>query len=145
MADMALEKPAALAGAESANADAAFVRAVEKSRAEALEELAELDDYADEIDFPKPTSAAKQMARQIADKLCAAVPRYYSFAPWEGGGVVCQYNGAKGYGVTIYCDHDGGASLFVMHPGGCVYRHRCEHSEEMPLGDIINALKEIPE
>lgn len=121
-----------------------FVREVEKYYAEAMEDFAELDDYADEVGVSRPSPAAKQTAQRIVGKICAAVPRYYSLGPWKDGGVVIEYNNAKKSGVIIYCDKDGGASFFVMHPGGCAYQKRSEDYDETVVGEVIDRLRVMP-
>ena len=92
--------------------------AAQKSLNEALEDLADLDDYAREKSLPPPAPLAKESAREFLRKVAREIPRCYAVSPWDGGKVVVHTRDAKGFGVGVYFNAEGGASCYVTRPKG---------------------------
>ena len=118
-------------------------QASEKSLAEALSELEELDDYAAEEDLPPPSPIAKNIARDILNQLTSILPRYYAVSPWEDGDIVVFSEGS-GSRVSVFCRANGGASLYVNFPNNRDYEHHCTLAEDLPVDSVIDALEKIP-
>ena len=118
-------------------------QASEKSLAEALSELEELDDYAAEEDLPPPSPIAKNIARGILNQLTSILPRYYAVSPWEDGDIVVFSEGS-GSRVSVFCRANGGASLYVNFPNNRDYEHHCTLAEDLPVDSVIDALEKIP-
>ena len=95
--------------ARSSVKPAAFLR-------EALDDLTELDEYAEELDMPPPSQVAKESARAFVEKAVREVPRPYTVSPWDDGKVIVSTLGAKGFAVSIYFNAKGGASCYVVFP-----------------------------
>ena len=83
---------------------------------EALDDLAELDEYAQELDMPPPSPVAKESARAFVEKAVREVPRSYTVSPWDKGKVIVSTSEKEGFGVGIYFNAEGGASCYVIHP-----------------------------
>ena len=83
---------------------------------EALDDLAELDEYAQELDMPPPSPVAKESARAFVEKAVREVPRSYTVSPWDKGKVIVSTSEKEGVGVGIYFNAEGGASCYVIHP-----------------------------
>lgn len=92
----------------SSESQAAFLR-------EALDDMAELDEYADELDLPPPSPIAKESALAFLEKVVREVPRSYTVSPWDGGEVIVS-TGGDGVGVGIYFNAQGGASCHIVYP-----------------------------
>lgn len=105
----AIEQAAKAPVVQSSVGPAAFLR-------EALDELAELDEYAEELDMPPPSTVAKEAARAFVEKAVREVPRSYTVSPWDGGKVIVSTRGKKGCGVGIYFNAEGGASFYNVLP-----------------------------
>ena len=80
---------------------------------EALEDLAELDEYAAELDMPAPDPAAIEAAREFLHQAVRAVPRSYSVSPWGDGSVIVNAQGKKGFSVNVSFETNGSAVCFV--------------------------------
>ena len=124
---------------------ALFVRglATQKSLANALTELEELDDYAAENELTPPAPAAKKFAREILGVLAARAPRHYSVSLWEGGDVIV-YSGNTEWRVSIYCRADGGAACYVSSPNNHDRDSAYQRAQDMPVDRIIDELNLIP-
>ena len=83
---------------------------------EALDDLAELDEYAEELDMPPPSPVAKESARAFVEEAVREVPRSYTVSPWDDGKVIVSTRGRKGFGIGIYFNAEGGASCYVIFP-----------------------------
>ena len=118
-------------------------QASEKSLAEALSELEELDDYAAEEEFSPPSPIAKNIARGILDQLTSILPRYYAISLWEDGDVVVYSAGADSR-ASVFCRADGGASLYVTPPNNRGYEIHCTLAKDLSIDSIIDAMKKIP-
>ena len=117
--------------------------ASEKSLAEALSELEELDDYAAEEEFSPPSPIAKKIARDILNQLTSKLPRYYALSLWEDGDVVVYSAGADSR-ASVFCRANGGASLYVTLPDNHDYEYHYTLAEDLPVDSIIDAMKKIP-
>ena len=115
----------------------------EKSLADALSELEELDDYAAEEELPPPSPTAKKIARNILNHLTSKLPRYYALSLWEDGDVVVFSAGA-GSRVSVFCRANGSASLYVNTPNNRGYEHHYDQVEDLPIDFIIDAMKKVP-
>ena len=120
----------------------AHKNASEKFLAEALDELAELDDYAKEEEFDPPSPIAKELARKLLEELTRELPRYYAVSLWEDGDVVV-YSASAGWRVSIYCRANGGASFYVNSPDKRDYEGHYESASDMPIALIFDALKKL--
>ena len=118
-------------------------RATQKSLANALAELEELDDYAAENELTPPAPAAKKFAREILEVLAARAPRHYSVSLWEEGDVIV-YSGNTEWRVSIYCRADGGAACYVSSPNNHDHDSAYQCAQDMPVNPIIDALNLIP-
>lgn len=108
---------------------------------DAIVEIEDLDDYAAETEMEPLSPVAKKLARRLFDEFFLAVPRRYAFSPWEKGAVIVQANGAKYHSVSVYCRANGGASLYVFRPQGCVQESHYHLPEAIRTDEIIKALK----
>ena len=114
----------------------------EKFLAEALDELAELDDCAEEDEFAPPSPIAKNLARKLLEELTRELPRYYAVSLWEDGDVVI-YAVGSGWRVNIFCRTNGGASFYVNSPDKRDYEGHYETASDMPIALIFDALKKL--
>ena len=113
---------------------------------EALADLADLDDYAKEKSLPPPAPLAKESAQEFLRKVVREVPRCYAVSPWDGGKVVVHTRGAKGFGVGVYFNAEGGASCYVTRPGGeGNEEHHYSRLSGFPNEFILAALRELGE
>ena len=113
---------------------------------EALADLADLDDYAKEKSLPPPAPLAKESAQEFLRKVVREVPRCYAVSPWDGGKVVVHTRGAKGFGVGVYFNAEGGASCYVTRPGvEGNEEHHYSRLSGFPNEFILAALRELGE
>ena len=117
--------------------------AADESLAEALAELAEVDDCAAESDLPPPSPVAKQTARDILEKVARAVPRDYAVSPWDDGAVIVYSSGGIGRRVSILCDSQGDAAYYVVRPDGRNDKGDRRPAGDIPLDFICGALREL--
>ncbi len=118
-------------------------RAINESLDNALNELAELDDYAAESELTPPVPAAKKFAREILGILTSRAPRHYSVSLWEDGDVVI-YSGNTEWRVSVYCRADGGAAFYVSSPNNHDHDSEYQLAQDMPVDPIIDTLNKIP-
>ena len=118
-------------------------QASEKSLADALSELEELDDYAAEEDLPPPSPTAKKIAEDILHHLTSKLPRYYAVSLWEDGDVVV-FSADSGSRASVFCRTNGGVSLYVNFPGNRGYELHYDQAGDLPLDSIIDAMNKIP-
>ena len=118
-------------------------QASEKSLADALSELEELDDYATEEELPPPSPTAKKIARNILNHLTSKLPRYYAVSPWEDGDVVV-FSERAGLRVSVFCRANGGASLYVNTPNNNDYEIHHALAQNLLIDSIIDAMKKVP-
>lgn len=92
---------------------------------EALEDLAELNEYAAELDLPPPAPATKEAARVFLHAAAQKVPRCYAISPWEERTVVVYTQEKPGFRADIFFDDQGGASCLITRPENkkCEQRH----------------------
>ena len=85
---------------------AAFLR-------EALDDLAELDEYAAELNMPPPSTVAKESARAFVEKAVCEVPFRYAISPWDEGKVVVYAQDKQRLRVSAYFNAEGGVSGYI--------------------------------
>lgn len=83
---------------------------------EALEDLAEIDEEADELGLPPASPVAKQSARTFLRQAARKAPCCYAISPWDKGAVVVYAQNQQGSRVDIFFDANGSASCYVNHP-----------------------------
>lgn len=110
---------------------------------EALSELTELDEYADEEGLTKPSSVAKQFAENLLTKLIQERPHSYSVSLWEDGDVVV-YTTGEGWRISVYCRADGGASFYFNSPDERDQESHYQKAQDMPIPLITGTLKKMP-
>ena len=114
--------------------------------AEAMEDLADLDEYAAEKGLPPLSPVAKNAARTFLRKVIPQAPRGYAVSPWDDGAVVVHTRGAKGFGVGVYFNAEGGASCYVTRPeDGENEEHHYARAESVPDEFILAALRGLGE
>ena len=118
--------------------------AAHKSRANALEELAELGGDAVEDGRQPPSPIAEESARLLIEKLARELPRDYSVSLVEDGDVAVYSSGGIGWRVSVYCRANGGASLYVTRPDEASRDSHYRSAQALPVNLIIDALKEMP-
>ena len=104
-----IEQPAPAKSASLTAKQQSFLR-------EALDDLAELDEYAEELDMPPPSPVAKEAAQVFVEQAVREVPRSYTVSPWDEGEVIVSTKNEEGFGVSIFFNANGGASCFIIHP-----------------------------
>ena len=104
-----IEQPAPAKSAPLTAKQQSFLR-------EALDDLAQLDEYAEELDMPPLSPVAKESARAFVEQAVREVSRSYTVSPWDDGKVIVSTQGAKGFAVGIYFNAQGGASCYVIFP-----------------------------
>ena len=112
--------------------------------ASALRELAELDDYALEDERQPPTPVSKELARSLLETLTRIMPRSYALSVGEDGDVVVYSSGGIGWRVSVCCRANGGASLYVTRPDNKSRDFHYRSAKELPVGHVIDALREMP-
>ena len=90
---------------------------------EVLDDLAELGEYAAELDMPAPDPAAVEAARMFLHQAVRAVPRSYGVSPWGDGSVIVNAQGKKGFSVNVSFETNGSAVCFIA-------RQNLKQSEE---------------
>ena len=83
---------------------------------EVLEDLAELDEYAAELDVPPPAPVALEAAKAFLHQAVREAPRHYAVCPWTEGTAVVYTQSKNKYRVDICFDADGSASCFISRP-----------------------------
>ncbi len=119
------------------------LQASEKSLADALSELEELNDYATEEELSPPSPTAKKIAEDILHHLTSKLPRYYAISPWEDGDIVV-FSERAGLRVSVFCRANGGVSLYVNSPHNHDYEIHHTLAQDLPIDSIIDAMKKIP-
>ena len=79
---------------------------------EIAEQFDELDEYADEKDFSRPTNTARETAHRLALSAHCRYSRYYAIYPTLEGGVAVQTTIRKGAVILIDCLPEGGVTIF---------------------------------
>lgn len=123
----------------------AFVSKGERLLAEALGELEELDDYAAEAEMQPPSPVAKKAARFLLKQLARTLPRDYAVSLWEDGDVTVYSSGGLGWRVSVDFHADGGATILVTRPDKRSREQHYESAQDLPIGVVVAALKEMPE
>ena len=118
--------------------------AAQKSRDNALEELAELGGDAIEDGGQPPSPIAEESARLLIEKLARELPRDYSVSLVEDGDVAVYSSGGIGWRVSVYCRANGGASLYVTRPDEASRDSHYRSAQALPVNLIVDALKEMP-
>lgn len=111
---------------------------------EALNELSELDEYADELHLTPPAQAAKEAARAFLQVAVREVPRAYSVSLWEEGAVVVYAQGKKGFRVSVYFDAAESPSCYVTSPPNKgIGKYHFSLAEESANERVFAALRKI--
>ena len=118
--------------------------AAQKSRDDALEELAELSGDAVEDGRQPPSPVAAESARSLIEILARELPRGYLVSLAEDGDVVVYSSGGIGWRVSVCCRANGGASLYVTRPDDKARDLHYRSAKELPVNSVIDALKEMP-
>ena len=109
---------------------------------EALQDLDEVGEYAEEDGLDPPSSVAKEIAKEFIQKLVYKKPRVYDTSLWEDGDIVVYASG-NGYRVSIYCRANGGASLYVNTSERTESAHHYPEARKLPFSLIVDALSKI--
>ena len=83
---------------------------------EVLADLAELDEYAAELDVPPPAPVALEAAKAFLHQAVREAPRHYAVCPWTDGTAVVYTQSKNEYRVDICFDADGSAACFISRP-----------------------------
>lgn len=83
---------------------------------EALGDLAELDEYAAELDVPPPAPVALEAAKAFLHQAVREAPRHYAVCPWIKGTAVVYTQSKNEYRVDICFEADGNAACFISRP-----------------------------
>ena len=113
--------------------------------AELVEAIAELDDvadYADEIEVETPSTAAFDNARRLLKAMYRISPRQYSVYPMPDGYIAIDARGRKGRIAVVMCGSDGGVLCLVTSDGNH-RRARYSAAHNLPDGFIREALDEL--
>lgn len=111
---------------------------------ESLEELAEIDEYAEEKVLPPPAAVAKKSARAFLKKVAPKIPRYYAVSPWEKGEVVVHTQSANGLRMDVFFNADGGASCYFIRPGSKGNEeHHYAHAKHLSYELIFSVLRDF--
>lgn len=107
--------------------------------AEALAELDDVADYADEIEVEVPSAAAFDNARRLLKAMYRISPRGFSVYPATGGHIVIDARGANDNIVVVSCGSDGSV-LCLATIDGEDRRSWYETARTLPDGFISEAL-----
>lgn len=111
---------------------------------EALDDLTELDEYAEELNLTPPAQAAKEAAREFLLMAVREVPRRYAVSLWEEGAVVVYAQGNKGFRVSVYFDADESSSCYVTcPPNKGIGKHHFSLTEENANKRVFDALRSL--
>ena len=110
--------------------------------AEALRDLYQVVDEADEEGFPKPGGAALKNAKRLLREMYAISPRRYEVYPMPDGEVAIDAPDSRGSSVLLLCDSEGGA-LCLVNMKGKHRRARYSTTEALPDGFIREAMAEL--
>ena len=109
---------------------------------DALQELAEVPDYAAEDDLDIPSEIASANAERLLKAMYAISPRRYGVYPVSGARIAIDVRGSNDRGMVVTCDSDGGALCLVSIDGE---RRRARYStaRQLPDGFILEALADL--
>lgn len=110
--------------------------------AEAIAELDDVADYADEIEVETPSSTAFDNARRLLKAMYRISPRQYSVYPMPDGYIAIDARGRKGRIAVVMCGSDGGVLCLVTSEGNH-RRARYSAAHNLPDGFIREALAEL--
>ncbi len=108
----------------------------------ALQELAEVSDYAAEDEIDVPSEIASVNAARLLEAMYAISPRRYGVYPAPGGYVAIDARGPNNRGVVVLCGSAGEAACFITIDGE---RRRARYStaRQLPDGFIREALADL--
>lgn len=109
---------------------------------DALQELAEVSDYAAEDGIDVPSEIASANAERLLKAMYAISPRRYGVYPAPDGYIAIDARGPNDRGMVVTCDSDGGALCLVSIDGE---RRRARYStaRQLPDGFIREALADL--
>ena len=110
--------------------------------AEALRDLHEVVEEAEEEGFPPPKEIALDNAKRLLREMYAITPRRYEVYPMPDGEVAIDAPDGRGSSVLLLCDSDGGA-LCLVNMKGKHRRARYSTTETLPDGFIREAMAEL--
>ena len=107
--------------------------------ADALQELAEVSDYAAEDGLDTPSEIASTNAARLLKAMYAISPRRYGVYPAPDGYVAIDARGINNRIAVVLCGSDGEASCYVIIDGESRWA-RYDTAPELPDGFIREAL-----
>lgn len=110
--------------------------------ADALRDLDEVVDEAEEEGFPTPKEIALDNAKRLLREVYAISPRRFEVYPMPDGEVAIDAPDGKGSSVLLLCDSEGGA-LCLVNMKGKHRRARYSTTETLPDGFIREAMAEL--
>ncbi len=110
--------------------------------ADALQELAEVTDYAEEDGIEAPSEIASANAARLLKAMYAISPRRYGVYPAPGGYVAIDARGVNDRIAVVLCGSAGEASCYVTIDGES-RRARYATTRELPDGFIREALADL--
>lgn len=110
---------------------------------EALEDLAELRDYAAELGLPPPDPAAKKAAQAFLHTAMQSVPRCVAVSPWEKGAVAIYAQDPSGLRVDVLFRPEGGASCYATHPEKGEEEHHYSQAGRVENEWVFGILREL--
>ena len=110
--------------------------------ADALRDLDQVVEEAEEEGFPVPKDIALDNAKRLLRDMYAISPRRYEVYPMPDGEVAIDAPNGRGSSVLLLCDSDGGA-LCLVNMKGKHRRARFSTTETLPDGFIREAIAEL--
>lgn len=108
----------------------------------ALVDLQEASDEANEEGFPCPSDVALLSANRLLREMFKLAPRRYEVYPTSDGEIAIDVPGGFGRSVVVLCDSEGGA-LCLVNMYGNLRRARYSNAEILPDGFVREALAEL--
>lgn len=109
---------------------------------DALQDLREAPDEAEEEGFPKPSPAALANAERLLKATFAALPHRVEVYPTPDGEVAVHARVRRGSSVLMLCEPDG-AVLCLVNMAGNHRRRRYENAADAPDAFLQEALAEL--
>ena len=108
----------------------------------ALEDLQNAPDEANEEGFPAPSDIAVENADRLLREMYRISPRRFEVHPTPDGEIAIDAPGGRGRSVLLLCDSEGGA-LCLVNMNGNHRRARYSTTERLPDGFVREALAEL--
>ena len=110
--------------------------------ADALRDLDDVVEEAEEEGFPVPKEIALDNAKRLLREMYTISPRRFEVYPMPDGEVAIDAPDGRGSSVLLLCDSDGGA-LCLVNMKGKHRRARYSTTEALPDGFIREAMAEL--